>query len=124
MRKLDAGGKVLIQDGRPQHFFLLVYTTGAVSVLKRAVSFPATASLLWPKLKREIPLLVLVPDEKTILRDLTAVDSLGVPNVYFTTRQRLEERSFPEALFHIDQLGRFHHFEDYSLKNEILERIR
>lgn len=124
MRKLDAGGKVLVQDGRPQHFFLEDYTTGAVSVLKRAASFPAAASLLWPKLKREIPLLVLVPDEKSILRDLAAVDSLGVPNVYFTTGQRLRERSFPEALFQIDQLGRFHHFDDYSLKNEILEKIK
>lgn len=124
MRKLDENGKVLVQDGRPQHFFLEDYTTGAVSVLKRAASFPATVSLLRPKLKRDIPLLVLVTDEKSILRDLSAVDSLGVDNVYFTTEKRLREKSFPEALFHIDQLGRLYHFDAYSLKNNFLEKIK
>lgn len=123
MRKLDEQGKILVRDGRPQQFFLEDYTSGAVSVLKRAASFPATASLLWPKLKREVPLLVLVPDEKSILRDLSAIDSLGIPNVYFTTPKRLKEKSIPEALFSVDQLSRFHHFNDYSLKNEIFERI-
>ena len=124
MRRLDNEGKVNVQDGRLQHFFLEDYTAGAVSVLTRAASFPATASLLWPKLRKEIPLLVLVPDEKTILRDLSAIDSLGVPHVYFTTEQRLKERSLPEALFSIDQLGRFHHFNDYALKGEVFEKIR
>lgn len=124
MRKLDEDGKVIIQDGRPQHFFLEDYTTGAVSVLMRTASFPATASLLRPKLKREIPLLVLMPDEKTALRDLMAVNALGVVNVYFTTKKRLRERRFPKALFQIDQLGRFHHFSDYSLKTEVFEKIK
>ena len=79
MRQLSEKGGVLIQDGRPQNFFLEDYTQRPVSVLKRAASFSHTASLLQPVLKREVPLLLLCPDERSIYQDMASVDALGTP---------------------------------------------
>jgi len=124
MRKLKDGGGVLFQEGRPQNFFLEDYTKRPVSVLKRAVSFPHTASLLQPVLKREIPLLLLCPDERSIYQDLTSVCALGTPCVYFTTEARLRERPFPEALFRFDQLGKMYHFDSFSLNSEVFEKLK
>lgn len=123
MRKLNKSGGVLSQDGRLQNFFLEDYTKRPISVLKRAISFPHTSSILRPALKREVPLLLLVPDEKSIYQDLASVDSLGTPGVYFTTGERLKEKPFPEALFRFDQLGKMYHFDDFSLKNDIFEKM-
>lgn len=52
------------------------------------------------------------------------MDSLGTPGVYFTTGERLKEKPFPEALFRFDQLGKMYHFDDFSLKNDIFEKMR
>ena len=114
----------MIQDGRPQNFFLEDYTQRPVSVLKRAASFSHTASLLQPVLKREVPLLLLCPDERSIYQDMASVDALGTPGVYCTTEERLRGRPFPEALFRFDQLGKMYHFDSPSLKNEIFEKTK
>lgn len=124
MRQLSEKGGVLIQDGRPQNFFLEDYTQRPVSVLKRAASFSHTASLLQPVLKREVPLLLLCPDERSIYQDMASVDALGTPGVYCTTEERLRGRPFPEALFRFDQLGKMYHFDSPSLKNEIFEKTK
>lgn len=122
MRQLNEQRQVLVRDGRPQRFFVENYMERPVAVLHRIAAFPQTTALLSSAASAAVPLLVLVPSEDAIYRDLRAVDALGVPNVYYTTMERLRNQPLPKALFGFDQIGNRFHFTDYTFREKIHEK--
>lgn len=122
MRQLTERRQIAIRDGCPQHFFVANYLERPVSILHRITVYPQTTALLMPITKKPVPLLVLVPNEDMIYRDLRAVNALGIPNIYYTTMKRLKETPFPEALFSFDQTGNRFHFTDYAFSEKKHEK--
>lgn len=122
MRQLNEHRQVTVRDGRPQRFFVENYMERPVTVLHRIAVFPQTTALLSSVTRVPVPLLVLVPSEDMIYRDLRAVNALGVPDVYYTTMERLKGWTFPEALFGFDQTGNRFHFTDYAFSDKIHEK--
>lgn len=122
MRQLDEHNRVRIRDGTHQSWFLEDYVARPVSVLKRAASYGHTASILAPKLGRDVPLLLVVPNERLIYQDLAAVDMMGVKNIFFTTEERLNRRLLHDAVFQFDQLGNRYHFTDFSFSVPVHEK--
>lgn len=122
MRQLTERRQIAIRNGRPQHFFVANYLERPVSILHRIAVYPQTTALLMSVTKNPVPLLVLVPNEDMIYRDLRAVNALGVPNIYYTTMKRLKEFPFPEALFSFDQTGNRFHFTDYAFSEKKHEK--
>jgi len=43
-------------------------------------------------------------------------------NIYFSTRKRIMNMQFYEALYQYDSLGSIFHFTDYSLTSRVFER--
>ena len=74
------------------------------------------------ELKRRVPYLVVAADERELYNDLKVVQAVDCSNIYFTTLERLQKSSFPEALFQFNSLGSIFHFEDFALEKRIYER--
>lgn len=121
MCRRDDFGKPRIIDGRVQMYFLENYLHRPISVLSRILHYPRTETLLSPVFRNVVPMIVLVPDEDSIFRDLQSSNGFGVPNVFFVTESRLRELPLPEALFQFDQLGNKYHFTDLSFANQVIE---
>jgi len=46
---------------------------------------------------------------------------MGTDDVYYTTLERLERLSFPEALFQFDRAGQKYHFANSGLVKRVYE---
>jgi len=124
MRKSESSGEpLMINGGRPLEFLFEDGSDRQMLGLKRAAFYKQTQSLLAGKLERSIPLLVLVPDEQAIYRDLSVVGALAVPDVYYVTADRLRKKqNFYEAVFQFDLLGKQYGFTDWALQHKKYEK--
>lgn len=113
-RKNDNGGLlryVKDQKGRYMEFLVDDYRYAPISVLSKiafhqrnAMDFDLVYSKKRPNM-RLIGYIIIVDDLSEIKEHLKVVDLLGTPNVYFTTYDRLNTKSFPNALIWFDQSG-------------------
>lgn len=120
-RKIDENNHVIIENNKIQEYILDSYKFEPFSVLKKIAFLSLSNVYFREKLKRELSYIVVVESEDVIYRDLKIMDLLVVDNVYYTTLERLEMRSFPEALFQFDFLGNVHSFRDNGLNDRVFE---
>jgi len=124
MRLPNSDGRPQVLNGRHQEFIVENGLDRRVNTLKKAVFFGQTLLDIKKKAGRGVPMLIVVPGEREIKYDMSAVDALGVPDVYFTTPKRLSGgKPLHEALFQFDSKGRRYHFSDLSLCSQIHEKL-
>ncbi len=100
-----------------KQFLMEDFTDGALSALKNIMHFPALQIGIQEKLGCKPSMLLVCTDENTIYSDLKALQSLGQPDIYYTTISRLCTKPFHEALFQFDPLGNRFHFSDLDLNS-------
>lgn len=121
-RKLNHEKKILIDDGRPQEFLLDVYWDRPISVLNKILNYNRMSAEMMRSLHRRIPYLVVASDERELYYDLKVIQAVDCSNIYFTTYERLQRSTFPEALFQFNSLGDISHFVDFGLQKRVYER--
>ena len=114
--------KILIDDGRPQEFLLDVYWDRPISVLNKILNYNRMSAEMMRSLHRRIPYLVVASDERELYYDLKVIQAVDCSNIYFTTYERLQRSTFPEALFQFNSLGDISHFVDFGLQKRVYER--
>lgn len=110
--KIPGGGTLVLVDGysRP------------MSELKRIAYFGQTLASLRNTPYQNLRLLVLVPGEIDIFRDLLGAELQPEAVVHYVTLERLQKDTFHEALFVFDQLGNRYHFAQPDLKELCYEK--
>lgn len=113
-----------VEDGRSAEYLIDFWADGRLSVLNTILNIERIENALRNSyLAREIPYVVVVPDMRTVLRVMKSAGVSAFGKVYFTTPSRLKRsRSFPAALFRIDEELVVWGYHDNSLKHAIFER--
>ncbi len=122
IRKLSPQRRVSVQCGRIQEFLLDVWDDERLSVLHKIAYYHSVVLYLEQRLGRSMSYLVVVPSEKWLENILRQGALFQIPNVYFTTTERLNKRGFSDALFVIDKTGGLYHFSDASLNTPVFEK--
>lgn len=121
IRKINNKNRIAIVDGKVQEFLFDEYFFSPVSVLNKLVYLKKNSSLFKLNYKRDISYVILVGNVKAMFNDLAINGLVEVPNIYFTTIDRLSTMSFHEALFTYDASGNIYSYTSPSLKNKKLE---
>ena len=122
IRNLNKDGRISVIDGRPQEFLLDIWLDGRLSVLRNFLYYQRSLMQVEKSVGRKIPYLIVVPSIKDACFIIKTTGIYQVPEIFFTTPDRLSTKSWPEALFCIDQLGNLEHFKDKSLYATVHER--
>lgn len=121
IRKINEKNRISIVDGKVQEYLFDEYFFSPVSVLNKLVYLKKNSSLFKINYKRDIAYVVLVGNMKSAFTDLAITGLTEIPNIYFTTIERLSNMSFYEALFAYDSDGNIYGFTSPSLKNKKIE---
>jgi len=121
IRKLNEAGKVVVENNRVQEFLVDDYIFEKATVVSKIAYMSKNNTFFKQQFQREISYLIIAKNEEQLFRDLRMIDLLGLPNIYFSTYQRLKENPFHEALFQIDMLGNLHHFVNNGLDERVFE---
>lgn len=118
IRKLNANNTIRYQQGKLQEFLVDNYYYSPASVINKIVYHTQENNLYKsiPNSKRNISQVVVVNDLKEMYKDLLKVNMVETDDVYFTTLERLETKSFHEALCKISATGNLYSFTDAGLK--------
>ena len=122
IRKLTPARKVMIQDDRPQEFLLDIWLDGRLSVLHKILYYHDIERRFIASATRNVPYLVVVPDERWVNRILALCSAREVQDVFYTTADRLGNGRFNEAVFRLDERGTIYHFSNMGLKETVYER--
>ncbi|MEG1301224.1 MAG: replication-relaxation family protein [Erysipelotrichaceae bacterium] len=121
IRKINEQNRIKRQDGKIQEYMFDEYLFGPMSILNKIIYQEKNSSMFEMLYHRNINYVILVESIDSIYNDLNVLDLLDVPDVYFTTAERLSTRSFCEALFCFDSQGNYYHFQDFGLTEKITE---
>lgn len=118
IRKLNTNNTIRYQQGKLQEFLVDNYYYSPASVINKIVYHTRENNLYQslPNGKRNISQVVIVDDLKEMYKDLLKVNMIETDDVYFTTLERLEAKSFHEALCKISATGNLYSFTDAGLK--------
>ena len=106
---------IIIDNNKIQEYVIDAYNSSPVSVLKK-ISYMQNANVFFKdSLNREISYIVIAESELQIYNDLKITNLLTTDNVYFTTIDRIKQKTFNESLFQFDTLGNLHTFENNGL---------
>lgn len=121
VRQINRNNRISIVDGKVQEFLFDEYFFSPISVLNKLVYLKKNSSLFKLNYKREISYVILVANMKSMYTDLAITGLTNMPNIYFTTIERLSYMPFYEALFTYDSQGNVYSYTSPSLKNKKLE---
>jgi len=121
IRKLNHLNKITIEHNRIQEFLVDDYSFEPSSVVAKIAYMDKNNTFFKTRFNREIAYLVVGKEEQQLFRDLRMVDLIGLPNIFFSTYQRLKEKPFYEAVFQFDLLGNIHHFTNNGLHERVFE---
>lgn len=110
--QLQNGISILVVDG----------LSGPMSILKLIAYFGQIKQAFSSTAYQGIKLLVLVPGETDICRDLMAAEIRLDTDALYTTEERLLKFEFHEAVFVFDQLGNRYHFADMMMQTRCYEK--
>lgn len=122
IRKIDNNNHIIVENGKLQEFLVDSYKNEPFSVMKKAGFLAVSNIFFQEKLKRKLSYIIVVSSENELYRDLNILDMKLIDNVYYTTLERLQTRTFPEALFQFDSRGNVYHFIDHGLQNRLYEQ--
>lgn len=112
---------VLKENNRYQEFLVDDYFSESPTIVSKVSYHDRNNTFFLNKHGREMAYLVIAKNEAQAYKDLRMCDAIGLPNIYFTTYQRLKERPFHEAVFQYDLLGNMHHFTNNGLEERVYE---
>lgn len=121
IRKINDKNRISIIDGKVQEFLFDEYFFSPLSVLNKLVYLKKNSSLFKLNYKRDIGYVILVGNAKAMFNDLVINSLTEVPNIYFTTVERLTSLPFHQALFTFDSAGNVYGYTSASLKTKRLE---
>ncbi|WCF11742.1 replication-relaxation family protein (plasmid) [Paenibacillus thiaminolyticus] len=121
IRKLNENNKLLVEGGRIQEFVVDDYFYEPTTIVSKVAYLDKYNSFFKSIYKRDISYLIVGESEEKIYNDLKLVDLIGLKNIYFTTLQRLKEKTFHQAVFQFDLLGNIHHFTNSGLEERVFE---
>ena len=122
IRKINEKNRITIVDGKVQEFLFDEYFFSPMSVLNKLVYLKKNSSLFKINYKRDISYVILISNPKQMFIDLAITGLVGVPNIYFTTIDRLSQKGFHESLFTYDHEGNIYRYTSPSLKEKVLEQ--
>lgn len=120
-RIINEQNNVTVENGKIQEYIVDNYKSEPFSVLKKIAFLSLTNVYFREKAGRELSYVVIVESVEQIYRDLKIMDLLVVDNVYYTTLDRLKEKSFAKSLFQFDFLGNVHSFKNNGLDDRVFE---
>lgn len=121
IRQINDKNRISMKDGKVQEYLFDEYFFSPLSVLNKLVYLKKNSSLFKMNYKRDISYVILVGNMKSMFTDLAITGLLDMPNIYFTTIERLSKMPFYEALFTYDSSGNIYSFNSASLKTKRLE---
>lgn len=92
-------------------FFIDEYLFSPLSALNKIAYFERTKNLFYNKVHTDIYLILIVDSIQSLYNDLSLLN-LFTSNVFFTTRDRLENLELQEAVFQIDSSGNIFTFSN------------
>lgn len=117
IKKVDPNTrKIVVEDGKVQEYLLEDFTYSPMSVLNKIFHLSNRNTYYYHHFKRTISMIVLVDDENFIYNQMNLFQAVDIPNVYFTTAERLSTLPFYKAVFQYDENG-----NKFSFKNNKLE---
>lgn len=122
IRSLDENRRILVSNGRAQEFILDVWMDGRLSILRNVLYYQRSLGQIRKKAGRDLAYVIVVPSEKAACVLLKELNSPQPEGIYFTTPDRLTQKTWPQALFSIDLLWNLNHFTDESLKETVHEK--
>lgn len=122
IRRLSPDRKIEVINKRPQEFLVTLWLDNRASVVRTILNYRKLSSQITQITKRPIALLLIVPSENWVHRQLKQLGVSQPNNVFFTTPARLSSCNWEEAVFTIDIIGNLAHFTDKSLTDYVHER--
>ena len=93
-----------------------------MSVISKIAYHKRNSSMFKINYGRDISYIVILKDVEKAVKDLSLLELLGTPNIYFTTIERLQKLNFYEAVFSVDNFGNMYSFKDMSLERQVYEK--
>ena len=121
LQKTNELGHLETEHGRLQEFVVDDYFFENCSVLSKVAYMEKLNTFFKEKFNRTIPFVLIGKNEEQLYRDLRMMELLDMPNVYFSTYQRLKTKPFHEAIFQFDSFGNMQHFKNTGLSERIFE---
>lgn len=122
IRKINTNNTICMEDGRLQEYLLDNYNYEPMSVLTKIAYHSRNSSMFNINYGRHISYIIILDDIEKTIKDLSLLELLGTPNIYFTTVDRLKNLNFYEAIFTIDTFGNMYHFKDMALEKQVYEK--
>ena len=122
IRKINSNNSICIEDGRLQEYLLDNYNYEPMSVISKIAYHKRNSSMFKINYGRDISYIVILKDVEKAVKDLSLLELLGTPNIYFTTIERLQKLNFYEAVFSVDNFGNMYSFKDMSLERQVYEK--
>lgn len=122
VRKVTEDRKIQVINGRPQEFLMDIWLDGRLSVLRNVLYYQRALEQIKKNTHREIPYLLVVPSEKAACAMLKVLGISQPSGIFITTPDRLAQKSWPNALFCIDQLWNLNRYIDDSLTETAHEK--
>jgi hypothetical protein len=114
-------GRIVYENNRFQEFLVDDYFSESPTIVSKISYHDKNNTFFVQKHGREMAYLIVAKNEEQAYKDLRMIDAIGLPNIFFTTYQRLKERPFHEALFQYDLLGNMNHFTNSGLEERVYE---
>lgn len=121
-RIIDENNKVLTLNNRLQLYLFDDYTHGHLSIIHNLCFFERNEVRFRNQTTKKISLIVIVKSIEDIYNDLKVFNIYKLKNIYFTTYERLRNKTFYNALFTIDEFGNVFTFTNYGLEETIFEK--
>mgnify|MGYP001197283335 FL=1 len=123
-RKLNNLKKILVVDKTPQEFVIDINVGSPLSLFKKISYIKQTSVFFENKFKRPLKYIIILEENKEteFYKASKAFGIVPSDNIYFSTRKRIMNMQFYEALYQYDSLGSIFHFTDYSLTSRVFER--
>lgn len=120
-RKVNEYNNIIVEGGKAQEYVVDSYYNSPFSVLKKIAYLSNSNAFFRHKFKRYISYIIVVDSEVNMYKDLKTLDLTLIDNVYFTTLERLKNKSFASAIFQFDFIGNIHSFQASNLQSRVFE---
>lgn len=119
--KTDQKGNILTENGRMQEYIFDDATHNPLSMLHKIDYHKRSSAQFRRTFGRGMSFIFIVRDEDEIQNILKISEMTGRENIFYTTIERLKNRSFNEAIFNFDSLDNRYSFKNNGLVTRVFE---
>jgi len=122
IQKTTNTGQIVVEGNQIQEFLVDDFIQSPISVFSKISYLDKHSMFFRDAYGRSISYVIVGQSEEELYKEIKLMDLIGVPNVYYSTHERLSNRSFGEALFQFDYIGNLHHFTNNELSAQVFEK--